>query len=375
MFSELEMDMRKNKNFIKFSILFWVVILLIYVFYYIWGGSLIADIYFERSFSFLNRIFDGRDTHLIEFYHAKADKFVLKIFLLIFLVYVLYVLLTYGLEFLITSGLIKGEVKQDAKLFAFLYFVLSICFLFVAGEEISWGQRLLNIETPDILMKHNKQGEITLHNLYNVPLHLSYILVALYGVCSRNLVTKGLAQRCSLFVNLISPSNFLILYFLPALVFYMYYEYLSPFMIEWIGAQARVAHLQSDNLLWAKDQEPIELLLGIGFMLFVTINWYRINIKKTLTNIISRNSKLIYDVFLDYNKKLIFIFPFFFIGILIYMKFVFTYIYVNVFINEDGIIEYLTSLVYFIAFCFSLLLSINFYKEKNIFAEAETICN
>ncbi len=38
--------------------------------------------------------------------------------------------------------------------------------LFVgAGEEISWGQRLLGIDTPEDLKKLNVQGEITLHNL------------------------------------------------------------------------------------------------------------------------------------------------------------------------------------------------------------------
>lgn len=39
--------------------------------------------------------------------------------------------------------------------------------LFVAaGEEISWGQRLLGIETPESVRQVNAQGELTLHNLY-----------------------------------------------------------------------------------------------------------------------------------------------------------------------------------------------------------------
>lgn len=37
--------------------------------------------------------------------------------------------------------------------------------LFVAGEEISWGQRLLNIETPEYLAERNAQSELNLHNL------------------------------------------------------------------------------------------------------------------------------------------------------------------------------------------------------------------
>lgn len=43
--------------------------------------------------------------------------------------------------------------------------VLASAFIFVAGEEISWGQRILSIETPHWLEKHNQQREITVHNL------------------------------------------------------------------------------------------------------------------------------------------------------------------------------------------------------------------
>jgi hypothetical protein len=38
--------------------------------------------------------------------------------------------------------------------------------LFVAaGEEISWGQRLLGIETPSVLVDGNRQDELNLHNV------------------------------------------------------------------------------------------------------------------------------------------------------------------------------------------------------------------
>ena len=42
--------------------------------------------------------------------------------------------------------------------FALLYFV-------AAGEEISWGQRIFHIETPEALKQTNVQQEITIHNL------------------------------------------------------------------------------------------------------------------------------------------------------------------------------------------------------------------
>jgi len=40
------------------------------------------------------------------------------------------------------------------------------CIAFLAlGEEISWGQRLIGFETPDVIKSRNMQGEFNLHNL------------------------------------------------------------------------------------------------------------------------------------------------------------------------------------------------------------------
>ena len=41
----------------------------------------------------------------------------------------------------------------------------ALLFIFGAGEEISWGQRLLGFETPDSLRAINRQEELTLHNI------------------------------------------------------------------------------------------------------------------------------------------------------------------------------------------------------------------
>ena len=43
--------------------------------------------------------------------------------------------------------------------------LLGLFCLFGAGEEISWGQRLLGLETPEYLREINSQGEIGLHNI------------------------------------------------------------------------------------------------------------------------------------------------------------------------------------------------------------------
>lgn len=41
----------------------------------------------------------------------------------------------------------------------------SLLFFVAAGEEISWGQRIFNIETPESVRQVNVQQELTIHNL------------------------------------------------------------------------------------------------------------------------------------------------------------------------------------------------------------------
>ena len=77
-------------------------------------------------------------------------------------------------SFLVTSLLFfygfwlarKSPDKTRASLVKrFVYLGLALLFLFGAGEEISWGQRLLGFETPAAISEVNRQEEFNLHNL------------------------------------------------------------------------------------------------------------------------------------------------------------------------------------------------------------------
>jgi hypothetical protein len=46
-----------------------------------------------------------------------------------------------------------------------VYLGLAVLFLFGAGEEISWGQRILGFQTPESVSEVNRQEEFNLHNL------------------------------------------------------------------------------------------------------------------------------------------------------------------------------------------------------------------
>ncbi|SLN32085.1 hypothetical protein TRL7639_01386 [Falsiruegeria litorea R37] len=44
---------------------------------------------------------------------------------------------------------------------------LGLAWLLFAFEEISWGQRVLGIETPEVMLEYNYQEELNFHNLIN----------------------------------------------------------------------------------------------------------------------------------------------------------------------------------------------------------------
>ena len=56
-----------------------------------------------------------------------------------------------------------------------IYVLGSIAFVFGAGEEISWGQRILGFATPDFLLNLNTQGEFNVHNINYEIFHIIFL--------------------------------------------------------------------------------------------------------------------------------------------------------------------------------------------------------
>lgn len=132
------------------------------------------------------------------------------------------------LYFLSSIFLYKSSKKITGKT-KIIYLILFIGLIFVAGEEISWGQRILGIETPESYKQINQQNEITLHNInfihFNL-LHEAFMLVGLIGSISHFFIKKFIKNKQ---ISILFPEKFLYFGFLLTFLYYFaYHYYLDP---------------------------------------------------------------------------------------------------------------------------------------------------
>ncbi len=179
----------------------------------------------------------------------------------------------YLLACILSFSISKGLYKQRHMLFSLLYFILSVGFIFICLEEVSWGQRIFNVQTPEALMKYNTQKELTLHNMWGrFILHGSYILIGFYGIFARLILPGKIKKRNTSLVNLFVPDYLLVFYFLPVFTLYIYFDYLSPLLVNWFG---EIFMWGKGHFIHARDQEPVEFILALGFLFYMMINKYR----------------------------------------------------------------------------------------------------
>ncbi|NOQ65126.1 MAG: hypothetical protein GQ582_11505 [Methyloprofundus sp.] len=74
--------------------------------------------------------------------------------------------------------------KQGAYLPRSIWLVIGLLAIFIAGEEVSWGQRVFDIKTPSSIKQYNSQNELTLHNFKTfqdankkLPAVLAYLIL------------------------------------------------------------------------------------------------------------------------------------------------------------------------------------------------------
>lgn len=152
-----------------------------------------------------------------------------------------------------------------------LYWLLAIALVVVAMDEISWGQRLLGIETPGSLEEVNLQGELTIHNLrpLMIYLHVAYILVGAYGAFSW-LPRKFLVRDPRSIWRFVIPDWYVSSWFGFLFLVYGLIE-----LAQWVQPTLFGHHLVIGQFITFRDQEPAELALAVGMFMFVLVNLRR----------------------------------------------------------------------------------------------------
>ena len=86
------------------------------------------------------------------------------------------------------------------------FFVLFMAFNLLAGlEEISWGQRVFNVETTGVFHEYSDQNEINLHNTFQGIFHIKTKHIALLVLFIYGSVLPGLLRNRKLqFDNLLA---------------------------------------------------------------------------------------------------------------------------------------------------------------------------
>ena len=145
---------------------------------------------------------------------------------------------------------------------------LAALFVIVGGEEISWGQRLLDFETPEGLAAVNVQGEFTLHNVYSISLFtypaLATTATLLFVVPSLQALNPQVRRVFRALELPVAPLSCAILYGLMICAYLIVGFRLgtpTPLPISYSGY---VPHF---------DDEMLEFLISALFSVFAVTNW------------------------------------------------------------------------------------------------------
>ena len=116
--------------------------------------------------------------------------------------------------------------------------------VFVAGEEFSWGQRLLGITPPAPFLEHNRQQELTLHNFadaFGEPKWILIVALTGFGLLLPAIAAAPAGERVLRRSGASVPSVSLAAWFIAAAVLLLWYPH--SFTGEWVEALAGGAFL------------------------------------------------------------------------------------------------------------------------------------
>lgn len=156
--------------------------------------------------------------------------------------------------------------RRGRRVAALLWAVFALSQLFIAGEEISWGQRVFDTTTPDELERLNHQSETNVHNIGPMQdsINAVFMLVGAYGsigvVANRRWWRP---RRRPDWFDLFAPPNALFTLF-------------TLFLLVLGYKLARIAVFQSPRFVVVKFGEYIELCTAVALAAFAWLTLRRL---------------------------------------------------------------------------------------------------
>ena len=162
--------------------------------------------------------------------------------------------------------LIYKMYERKISVFKILFTIfITLFLLFVALEEISWGQWLFKFKSPEYFKLHNLQRETNIHNISGLHVIFEYIR-ALIGVGG---IISIILNRFKAFYYISSPfvliTSFVVVTFFSSLDIYNYYN------------QLYAIYMKGSFWWFIKfNMEIIELIISISAFIFLLSNIRRL---------------------------------------------------------------------------------------------------
>jgi hypothetical protein len=121
--------------------------------------------------------------------------------------------------------------------------LVGLFFLFVAGEEMSWGQRVLGLTPPSYFLEHNVQQEMNLHNLGAGPKEPLTLVLVGYAIVLPLVARAEIGRRTLERIGATPPPLSAVPWFIVAIVLLTWYP--LRFTGEWTELLAGSAFLVS----------------------------------------------------------------------------------------------------------------------------------
>lgn len=157
-------------------------------------------------------------------------------------------------SFFISFVLLGWVIFADRKLLISGYSLIAAGLLFIALEEISYGQRLFGIETPYFITKVNYQSELNLHNIIDGIKPLVLLFGA--GVLVWIFVLPFLVKQFRVFEKLVSVLG------VPLVPTYLWPYFIGGCFLTFFP-------------VIVENDEIGELILGIAFVAFTSDIWWK----------------------------------------------------------------------------------------------------